>query len=418
MVQPHPSSVPSFDSFVIVPARAARGLERDVTRRFMFRVPPRWRSPILENPFAREAQSHVIEWLESLGCTRAEVDRARRFDVAGYVGLPFPTLSRAQTLRIAKHLTLWLLWDDVQVETLDNRWRIDAPDALARRRPDGMTRFDEGWWQVMGEFAAARSPRWVEDVCQAMSAWCAAAVEEAIAMRDYRERGVYPTFDRQMEMRRATIGMSATVYLLEDAYDFELPRSFHAHPTVARLTALANEIVGLGNDILSFAKDCSEHQLNLASTLMHERGLTVDEALERLVRMHDEALEEYDRLADSLDGWPAETAPFIARWLQDVRYASLGFSLWESQAPRYTAYKVVAGGRLVEPRFSFFPPRSEPPSSRRLDAAPGSRRFDGAPGSVRFDGVPGSRRFDGPPSSRRGELPPSSRRVELPMRES
>lgn len=371
MVQPHQASDCSFEPFVIVPARAARGLERDVTRRFMFRVPPRWRSPVLENPFAREAESRVIEWFESLGCTPAEVARVRRFDIAGYVGLPFPTLSREQTLRIAKHLSLWLLWDDVQVETLDNRWRIDARHALSRCRPDGMTRFDEGWWQVMGEFAASRSPRWIEDVCQAMAAWSAAAVEEAVAMRDYRERGVIPSFERQMELRRATIGMSATVYLLEDAYDFELPRSFHADPRVARLTTLANEIVGLGNDILSFAKDCSERQLNLASTLMHEHGLLVDEALECLVRMHDDALDEYDRLADSLEGWCAGAAPVIARWLQDVRHASLGFSLWESQAPRYTAYKVVAQGRLVEPRFSFFPPRcSEPPSSRRACLSP------------------------------------------------
>lgn len=369
MVQPHPTSEScSSEPFVIVPARAAREFPRDVTRRFMFRVPPRWRSPILENPFAREAESRVIEWFEALGCTPAEVARVRRFDIAGYVGLPFPTLSREQTLRIAKHLSLWLLWDDVQVETLDNRWRIDATHTLSRCPPEGMTRFDEGWWQILCEFAAARSPRWIEDVCQAMAMWSSAAEEEAVAMRDYRERGVLPSFARQMELRRATIGMSATVYLLEDAYDFELPRSFHAHPAVARLTTLANEIVGLGNDILSFAKDCSENQLNLASTLMHERGLPVDEALEQLVRMHDAALDEYDQLAGSLDGWSGETAQVISRWLQDVRYASLGFSLWESQAPRYTAYKVVAQGRLLEPRFSFFPPcRSGPPSSRRMD---------------------------------------------------
>jgi hypothetical protein len=344
-------------SFVIVPAQSARGYRHDASRRFHFRVPPRWRSPVLRNPFAAEAERRVLAWLEGLGCTRAEVERARKFDAAGYVGIPFPFLPPEDTVRCAKYLSLWLLWDDVQVETLDSRWKIEARDVLADRRPEGMSRFDEGWWQIMGEFARTRSPRWLEDLCQAMAVWDDAALEEATAMRDRRERGVLPSFARQLELRTATIGMYATVYLLEDAYDFELPRAFHADPTVLRLKVLASQIVGLGNDLLSFGKDHVEDQINLASTLMQERRIGVDAALEHLVRMHDAALEEYDRLADAvIDGWPDDVTPFAARWLQDVRYASIGFSLWESQAPRYAGYKVVARGRLIEPQFSFFPP--------------------------------------------------------------
>jgi hypothetical protein len=382
MVEPHDSSH-SLRPFHIVPAKATEGLERDPTRRFLFQVPPRWRSAVFRNPFAEEAAAHVLDWLAALGCSRADVDRVRRFDAAGYVGVPFPALSREKTIFTAKWLSLWLLWDDVQVETLQEGWRFDGEQVLSGRRPARMTCFDEGWWQLLGELAAARSPRWIIDLCRAMDAWSAAAFEEAAAMRDHRERGVLPSFERQMATRSATIGMYATVYLLEDAYDFELPRSFHAHPTVERLEELANDIVGLGNDILSFAKDCHEQQLNLVSTLMAERGLSVDEAIEHLVRRHDRALDEYDRLADSLVDWPPEIAPIVARWLSDVRHASLGFSLWESQAPRYTAYKVVTNGRLVEPRFSFFPPRPpEPPRSTsglRLGSippsAPASRRF-------------------------------------------
>lgn len=398
MLKPHRTDDPSNHPFLIVPAPSADGLERDTTRRFYFRVPPRWRSPVLENPFAAEAARQVIEWFEALGCSRLEVERARKFDAAGYVGIPFPTLPPDKTVRIGKYLSLWLLWDDVQVETLDDRWRIGAEHVLSGRRPEGMNRFDEGWWQLFGELATDRSARWIEDLCEAMVTWNAAAVEEAALMAAHRERGALPRFEEQIEMRVATIGMYATVYLLEDVYDVELPREFHAHPTVRRLKWLANEIVGLGNDILSFGKDYVEDQINLVTTLMAERGISVDDALEHLVHLHDEALIEYDRLADSLSapdsgapaGWPSELAPIIERWLTDVRYASLGFSLWESQAPRYTAYKVVTRGRVIEPKFSFFPPRrgdrrgaGDPPSSRRLPSPPSSRRGFGPPSSPR-----------------------------------
>jgi len=70
--------------------------------------------------------------------------------------------------------------------------------------------------------------------------------------------------------------------------------------------------------------------------------------------MHDEALDEYDTLADSAG--PAYGGPLLARWLQDVRYASLGFSLWESQAPRYTGTRSCTTIGSNEPRFPSIPP--------------------------------------------------------------
>ena len=84
-------------AFTIASRESVEGLARDATRRFQFRVPPRWRSPVLQNPFAAEAERRVIQWFEALGCTRAEVERARKFDAAGYVGIPFPAPSPEKT---------------------------------------------------------------------------------------------------------------------------------------------------------------------------------------------------------------------------------------------------------------------------------------------------------------------------------
>ncbi len=388
MIHPRPVLDLSTAPFAVMSSLLAAGLEREPTRRFHFRVPPRWRSPVLENPFAAEAERRVLQWFESLGCSRAEVDRARKFDAAGYVGIPFPTLSRDKTIRVAKYLSLWLLWDDVEVETLEGRWRIDADNVLADLPPERMSRFDQGWWQLLGELAVERTPAWIERLCEAMAAWNTAAVAEAEMMKAHREKGELPTFERHLALRIATIGMFATVQLLEDAHNFELPREFHARPAVRRIETLAGQIVGLGNDILSLGKDCAEDQCNLVTTLMRERGLTIDAAIETLVHMHDEALEEYDRLGDTLIASAPESAAHVARWLQDLRYASIGFSLWESQAPRYTAHKIVASGRVLEPRFSFFPARcAAPPSSRHLVVPPSSRHV-AAPQSARRRTVP------------------------------
>jgi hypothetical protein len=334
-----------------VAAEEARALERDRSGRYDFRVPSRWRAPVKRHPSAAHAADDVLRWFESLGCSEPELARARRFDVAGYCGMPFPTVPGEKIGRIAKYLSLWLLWDDVHVETLESRWRVRGADILSRRpRPD-MTRFDEGWWQLIQELAAGRSAAWIEALCSAMAAWDAAAVEEAMMVRE-RRQGIAPRLDRHLDVRVATIGMYATVDLLEDARDVEFSPGFHADPRVVRLETLANEIVALGNDILSLGKDRAEGGMNLLDTAMHELGLSGGAALCYLLDRHEQALLEYDRVADALETTPT---PHVQRWLEDVRYASVGFSLWEAQAPRYTAYKIVVDGLVVEPAFVFDP---------------------------------------------------------------
>ena len=349
---PGPARSTSTCSFAIVPAEVAARISRSEPTRLLFRVPEHWRSPVARNPFALEAQALVLDWLASLGCTPQELERVQAFDTAGYVGIPFPTAPLDKTILHAKYLALWLLWDDMHVESQKNRWRISAEHVLSGRRPPDMTRFDEGWWQLFEELAATRSAGWIRDVCDAMVTWDYAASEDAALLRRYAETGEFPDFVGQLELRSATIGMYATLYLLEDAHDAELPRELHLDPAVQRIKRLANDLVGLGNDILGFAKDHVHRHPNLVSTLMEEQGLQVEDALDALIRMHDEAVVEFDLLAESLKSESPRYQARLQRWLQDVRYASLGFSLWEAQAPRYTAYKVVVGGRVVEPAFA------------------------------------------------------------------
>lgn len=337
----------------ILPAIDAAKLERDNSHSLCLKIPRHWKSPLDISPHATAARNAILAWFEQLGCSPAEIKSADRFDIGGYVGIPFPTLDLEQTTRIGKYLALWLLWDDVHVEQLASGWRIDAAAVLDDRRPSDLTRFDEGWWQLMQEFRVSRSPAWIRRLCRLMQRWSNAAAEEAVLKFRHRESGELPRFADQLERRIATIGMYGTACLLEEIHDDEPPRSFHAHPIVQMLQYLASKIVGLGNDILSFAKDCAEGQLNLASTLMHETSVSVHDALAVLVRLHDEALVQYDHLAAQIGSSASKIYPGSERWIQDLRIASLGFSLWEAQAPRYTAHQIVIGGQVVVPRFSY-----------------------------------------------------------------
>jgi hydroxymethylglutaryl-CoA reductase len=357
--QPVPSGV-----LRAVPVAAAADLPQSA-RRFTFRVPKHWLSSNGKSPYAAEAEKQVIAWFERLGCSPAEVARVRRFDAAGYVGVPFPNFSAEVTTRVGKHLSMWLLWDDVHIENSESRWKINAENLAARLAPEPMTRFDHGWWELYLDLAQRHSRRWLDDLCRSMERWNTWAQREAKVMRAVREGASPPPFDLQLEQRIETIGMYPTAYLIEDGYDFELPVEFHAHPLTKRLKKLSNMLVGLGNDVFSLGKDLSEGQINLVSTLMKEAGVGGDEALARVIALHDAAVIEYDEVAAQLPNFGAELDAWVARWVQDIRCASIGFSLWEAQAPRYTAHCIVFDGEVLMPGFEFV----EGPS-REAGAAP------------------------------------------------
>jgi hydroxymethylglutaryl-CoA reductase len=183
-----------------MPAAEAAALPRS-TRRFEFTVPAHWRSPLGRNPHALEAEREVVAWFERLGCTPSEVARARRFDCAGYVGVPFPTLSAEATTFTAKYLSMWLLWDDVHVESSEGRWMIDAGHVAARQPPEAMSRFDRGWWELYLRLGARRSHRWMNELCRSMDRWSRWAQREAEAMRQVQAGGAPPRFDVQLEHR-------------------------------------------------------------------------------------------------------------------------------------------------------------------------------------------------------------------------
>ncbi|MBL8957223.1 MAG: hypothetical protein JNK82_40995, partial [Myxococcaceae bacterium] len=226
--------------------------------------------------------------------------------------------------------------------------------------PPELTRFDQGWWELYQELSERRSPGWIEDMCRGMTRWNTWAEREAAVMKAVQDGQQPPRFDVQLEMRIETIGMYPTAYLLEDAYDYELPRAFHADPKTRRLKKLANKIVGLGNDILSFGKDLAEKQINLVSTYIAETGASPADAFAQVMAMHDASVAEYDRVAAQVGSWGAGADPWVRRWVQDIRYASLGFSLWESQAPRYLAWRIAIDGRVITPEFEFFDAAREP----------------------------------------------------------
>lgn len=331
------------------PAEAVASWPRVDSDALCFRVPEHWRSSVGCNPHAAVAAREVLRWLTSLGCSDAEIAHAERFDIAGYMGIAFPLAPAERAVFVAKYISLWLLWDDVHVESRQFRWCLEDSSLGADAPPMSFSRFDRGWWTLFRELSQRRSPSWVERLSASMRHWDEVAAAEATMFAEYTAQATLPAFEVQLELRAISIGMLPTILLIEDVLDCELSESFHQQHAVQRLESLAGVLVGIGNDVFGFGKDLTEGLPNLATNLILDGELSALGAVARLIAMHDEGVNEFDRIAHAA----RETEPQCAEWLRYLRFASLGFTIWESQAPRYATHKVLVGRQVMEPRLRF-----------------------------------------------------------------
>jgi hypothetical protein len=315
-----------------------------------FRIPTHWTSPIDQNPQSLAMEGAILDWFRDIGCSDDEVRHVGKFDSAGFVGMPFPDMSAQTTLLTGKFLSLWVLWDDVQVEPMKSQWRLTANEVLGvDARPQGLSRFELGWWQILSELAARRSAPWIRVFCREMKHWSDAAAEEARIRKERTDQALSFSFKDHVNTRISTIGLDQTLYLLEDSYGHEFTGDFHQLPLVRQLKWLASLLVSIGNDVFSLGKDIHERQINLVTTLMDDEGIHLDLAVKKILSLHDAAIVIYDHLAAQLlNEHPTDRAR-IETWLQDIRYACIGFTRWESKARRYTAYKTIIDDHVIEP---------------------------------------------------------------------
>ena len=87
--------------------------------------------------------------------------------------------------------------------------------------------------------------------------------------------------------------------------------------------------------------------------------MSIEEAFERLVRLHNADVREFDAAVERLPSFGPSTDALLGGWARAVRYNVYGFALWESVALRYQSRKAVVGDRsLVAPVVTIEPARA------------------------------------------------------------
>ncbi len=300
--------------------------------------PESWRASL--NRHAQQAELRTLDWARQTGLVRAnsmEFDRLRVLRAGYFGGYAYPDAGPDQLQALCDFLAAWLLLDDhlefalpmlddaersqtcsQYMEALSTGWSTPDSDGFARAFADVGRRI-----KVMSV-----TPTWYRfltsmvDYFEGVIAEIAAhEVDRMVGRRRYfgfraHAAGAYPVLD-----------------LIEVAHAYVLPLDVRDSPNMSSLREHYANIICHANDIASHSKDIELGTANMIVVLQHE-GLAVTAALGETARLHDEAVTEFDRLAERIE-IDRNHDPLVTTHIAHIRTLARGLLEWQLRASRY-----------------------------------------------------------------------------------
>lgn len=295
------------------------------------------------NPALDETERQNIAWVlhHSPGIA-ADAGKLRRLRMANFsrlAALTYPRV-RADELALVCNWITWLFFhddcwcDDSDVDEAELAGlHCDVLEVLGGRalRPgDGSLLHMLA--DLRGRMLEQAGPRWLARFTVDVDRYLQSNRWEA----QNRGTGVTPPLAVYVKMRRFTGAMDTVFDFIELAEHLHLGPAVRGHTAVSRLRLMANNCVCWANDIFSVDKELLEHNAhNLVFVLRQEYGLTLPEALERAVAMHDAELRSFEWFAARLPSFGEKMDAAVRIYVAGLRSWMRGNLAWAVETPRY-----------------------------------------------------------------------------------
>ena len=295
------------------------------------------------NSQADIVHQETIEWAWRLGlllnepsyrifCTTSIGRLAARFH---------PDAQRAE-LRL---LSDWYAWMFLRDDRCDESEIGEHPESLV---PDDIrfleilkgaepTEHDEPMAQAMYDLRLRLFPRasaaWIRRFVRTVKEHFQSSLWEAAN----RARGIVPDIETYLRMRRITGGILVDLDLIEVIEGLRLPFEVREHHTVRALARTSNNVACWANDLFSLKKElkCGDVH-NLVIVLRHAEGLTLQEAVDLSVRMHNDEVNRFVELESQLPVFGETVNTNLASYVAALRTRMRGNLDWSRESERYS----------------------------------------------------------------------------------
>ncbi len=253
------------------------------------------------NPHTAEAENHNCLFLRRFGLLSSDkkVAEYKKQGVAYMTGRMFPHADVKLLCAINDFNALLFLIDDEVDNLNDPRQQVDLP------------RFIEGvmhtlkYHQADNETFSALDDIWLRLQEYGSKTWQAAFIENIRLMFDaliWKQKSTrsntLPSLTDYIKHRQYFGAANIATNTLELVDNIQLDRTVFAHPDVEALTILMRNLACWANDLFSLSKELQQNEYyNLVLIIKRERQLTLTEAIEDVIELHDRQMRDFITLS-------------------------------------------------------------------------------------------------------------------------
>ncbi|MEC5145436.1 hypothetical protein [Chitinophaga sp. 212800010-3] len=299
----------------------------------------RYPFPSAVNHYANEAQEHVTDWVQTYGLLKTE-KAFLRFQKARFAWLAaraFPDAGLHELCIIADFNTWLFILDDQCDEAAVGRRAEYLKSLMAGLM--SILRYNKQLTATEGGLPAALSSIWERMRAVSSPAWRLRFIR---SMDDYflsciweaenREAGRTPSVSDYVRMRPYTGALLADIEAIEIIEKIYLPRPVAEHALLQRMIEACNNIVCWANDLMSCAKEARQGDVhNLVLVLKEAGNLSLQEAINEALRMHNEEVAIFVALEKLLPLTGAESDYELLRYVSVLRSWIMGNYDWSTK---------------------------------------------------------------------------------------
>ncbi len=310
------------------------------------------------NAHAEDVREETLRWASSFGLLIDEPSRkVLRGAASSELAARCHPFARREELRLISDFYAWMfLQDDHRDESEAGR----RPGCLfdEERRSlevlggDEPTRRDELSIHALRDLrdrldSRAPSPAWMRRFVHSVESHFDSTTWEATN----RAGGIVPDPDAYVRLRPLTAGLEIDDELIEFAGEARLFGGAREHPTVRRLTVASHRVVCWANDLISLEKELASGDVhNLVMVMARAEDLGLQEAVDRIARMHDAEVRTFVSLSSRLPSFGAVVDEHLGRYVAVLQARMRGNLDWSRGVARYrsgTQMQIVGGARSL-----------------------------------------------------------------------
>lgn len=148
---------------------------------------------------------------------------------------------------------------------------------------------------------------WMQRFAHSMEKYIDGMAEEAVYKKDLK----FPTPAEYENIRWKSVDVLQMIDGIEVATQLPLSDMARHHPHIEEIALLTCRIIAWCNDYFSVEKETDRDVMNLILVLQHAYKLNRPDAVQEVVRLHDNDLEKYLKLTASLPDFGAEQQAVI-----------------------------------------------------------------------------------------------------------